>query len=72
MTVLRVGVIGAGVMGRGHAEFIRDNISEAKVVAVSDVDIKRATGLAAGRRCALLPARAQRMGGRRGRADHAD
>ena len=47
MTALRVGVIGAGVMGRGHAEFIRDHISEAKVVAVSDVDTKRASGLAA-------------------------
>lgn len=47
MTVLRVGVIGAGIMGRGHAEFIRDNISEAKVVAVSDVDVTRASGLAA-------------------------
>jgi myo-inositol 2-dehydrogenase/D-chiro-inositol 1-dehydrogenase len=46
MTTLRVGVIGAGVMGRGHAEFIRDHISEARVVAVSDVDSERVHGLA--------------------------
>lgn len=46
MTTLRIGVIGAGVMGRGHAEFIRDHIPEAKVTAVSDVDSERVRQLA--------------------------
>ena len=46
MTVLKVGVIGTGVMGRGHAEFIRDFLSNAQVVAVSDVDVVRAQALA--------------------------
>jgi len=48
MGSLRVGVIGAGVMGRGHAEFIRDHIPEAIVSAISDVDSDRAQSLAAG------------------------
>lgn len=46
MTTLRVGVIGAGVMGRGHAEFLRDNVPEAIVTAISDVDSERVKGLA--------------------------
>jgi myo-inositol 2-dehydrogenase/D-chiro-inositol 1-dehydrogenase len=46
MKVLKVGVIGTGVMGRGHAEFIRDFLSNAQVVAVSDVDLVRAQALA--------------------------
>lgn len=46
MTTLRVGVIGTGVMGRGHAEFIRDYIPAAKVTAVSDVDSERVRQLA--------------------------
>ena len=46
MKVLKVGVIGSGVMGRGHAEFIRDFLSNAQVVAVSDVDVVRAQALA--------------------------
>ncbi len=46
MSTLRVGVIGAGVMGRGHAEFIRDFVPSAQVVAVADFDLSRASALA--------------------------
>jgi myo-inositol 2-dehydrogenase / D-chiro-inositol 1-dehydrogenase len=46
MKPVRVGIVGAGVMGRGHAEFIRDHIPEASVVAVSDVDSQRRESLA--------------------------
>jgi myo-inositol 2-dehydrogenase/D-chiro-inositol 1-dehydrogenase len=46
MSILRVGVIGAGVMGRGHAEFIRDFIPRAQVVAVADFELSRAIALA--------------------------
>ena len=45
MSTLRVGVIGAGVMGRGHAEFIRDFIPRAQVVAVADFELSRAIAL---------------------------
>ncbi len=38
MSILKIGVIGTGVMGRGHAEFIRGHIPSARVVAISDVD----------------------------------
>jgi myo-inositol 2-dehydrogenase/D-chiro-inositol 1-dehydrogenase len=48
MSILRVGVIGAGVMGRGHAEFIRDFIPRAQVVAVADFELSRAIALANG------------------------
>ena len=43
---LSIGLIGAGVMGRGHAEFIRDHISESRVVAISDLDQSRGSSLA--------------------------
>jgi len=46
MKLLKIGVIGSGVMGRGHAEFVRDFIPEARVLAVSDIDIERANSLA--------------------------
>lgn len=46
MPSLKVGVIGAGVMGRGHAEFIREFITNAHVVAVADFDLSRARNLA--------------------------
>jgi len=46
MKVLKVGIIGAGVMGRGHAEFIKDFIANAQIIAVSDVDVERAQALA--------------------------
>jgi myo-inositol 2-dehydrogenase/D-chiro-inositol 1-dehydrogenase len=46
MKALKVGIIGSGVMGRGHAEFIRDFLSNAQVIAVSDVDLVRAQALA--------------------------
>jgi len=46
MPSLKVGVIGAGVMGRGHAEFIREFVSAAHVAAVADFDLSRARNLA--------------------------
>lgn len=45
MSILKIGVIGTGVMGRGHAEFIRDHIPSAQVVAISDVDQSRMDSL---------------------------
>lgn len=47
MSQLKVGIIGTGVMGRGHAEFIRDHVPNARVVAISDVDHDRLEKLAA-------------------------
>lgn len=39
--MINVGIIGTGVMGAGHARFIRDHIPEAKVVGLSDVDLTK-------------------------------
>lgn len=36
---IRVGIIGAGVMGAGHARFIKENIPGAVVTALFDVDV---------------------------------
>ena len=44
---IRIGIIGAGVMGRGHAEFLRDFVPAARVTAISDVDSVRVSALAA-------------------------
>lgn len=38
MSQLRIGIIGSGVMGRGHGEFIRDHVPAARVSALADVD----------------------------------
>lgn len=46
MSKVRIGVIGAGVMGRGHAEFVRDLVLDADVLAVSDIDQEKANSLA--------------------------
>lgn len=42
---LKVGIIGAGVMGAGHARFIKEHVPEAKVIAISDIDSIRLNGL---------------------------
>ncbi|RSM69473.1 inositol 2-dehydrogenase [Actinoplanes sp. ATCC 53533] len=47
MSVLRVGVIGAGVMGTDHAVILDRFVSGAVVSRVSDVDAGRAAGVAA-------------------------
>src|SRR3954463_11413652 len=45
--MIRVGIIGLGMMGRTHYEAYQE-IENAQVVAVSDVDAKRAAGDLAG------------------------
>jgi inositol 2-dehydrogenase len=46
MAKLGVGVLGAGRMGRRHAENLRSLVPEAKLVAVADVDLEAARQLA--------------------------
>jgi myo-inositol 2-dehydrogenase/D-chiro-inositol 1-dehydrogenase len=45
---LRVGVIGAGIMGSDHANTLRRTVRGAEVTAVADVDLDRAKAAAAG------------------------
>lgn len=45
--MLKVGIIGVGVMGGGHARFIKDNIHGVEVVALSDVATEKMDDLAA-------------------------
>ncbi len=45
--MLRIGIIGTGVMGAGHARFIKEHVPEAKVVALFDIDAKKIEALAA-------------------------
>ena len=47
---LRVGVIGAGIMGADHANTLRRTVRGAEVTAVADVDPARAQAAAAGAR----------------------
>lgn len=47
---LRVGVIGAGVMGSDHARIIRSEVAGAELVAVADADLSRAEAAAQGAR----------------------
>lgn len=47
MSNLRICIIGAGVMGRGHSEFLRDEIDGVEIVGISDVDFERAQLLSA-------------------------
>jgi myo-inositol 2-dehydrogenase / D-chiro-inositol 1-dehydrogenase len=44
--MLRVGVIGVGVMGAGHARFINQHVDGAEIVALFDIDSVRANELA--------------------------
>jgi myo-inositol 2-dehydrogenase/D-chiro-inositol 1-dehydrogenase len=46
MQDLRIGIIGVGVMGADHAERVVRRISGARLVAISDPDLPRATALA--------------------------
>jgi len=43
--LLRVGVIGTGVMGSGHARYITEHVKDATVIALSDIDLTRANAL---------------------------
>jgi myo-inositol 2-dehydrogenase / D-chiro-inositol 1-dehydrogenase len=43
--MLKVGIIGTGVMGAGHARFIKESVPEAVVVALSDIDEGRLDSL---------------------------
>lgn len=45
--MLRVGVIGTGVMGSGHVHYLTDHVPGAEVIALADVDLERAKRLAA-------------------------
>ncbi|TRZ55743.1 MAG: myo-inositol 2-dehydrogenase [Streptomycetaceae bacterium] len=45
--MLRIGIIGTGVMGAGHARFIKEHVPGAKVVALFDIDAKKIAELAA-------------------------
>ena len=44
--MLKVGIIGVGVMGGGHARFIKEHIPDAQVVALSDVATEKMAALA--------------------------
>ena len=46
MSELRIGVVGAGIMGTDHARITHNLISGARVVAVTDIHSARATALA--------------------------
>jgi len=48
--IIRIGIIGTGVMGADHARTLRATISGASVEAVFDVDARRAATAAAGAR----------------------
>ena len=37
--MIKVGVIGTGVMGAGHARFINQNVSNAQVIGISDINV---------------------------------
>jgi len=44
--LIKVGVIGVGVMGAGHARFIKAHVPNAVVVALSDVATEKMQALA--------------------------
>lgn len=46
MAAVRVGVVGAGVMGRAHLEVLRTSVAGVRVVAVSDPDGRRTEAIA--------------------------
>src|SRR5215469_6479726 len=47
LTVIRLGVIGTGVMGADHVETISKSVARAEVRAVADIDVGRAQAIAA-------------------------
>lgn len=46
MTQLRIGIIGAGIMGSGHARYLTNDVKNARVVALADMDRGRIENLA--------------------------
>ena len=46
MSDLRVGIIGVGIMGAGHARYITDSVDGAVVTALFDLDVPRMDDLA--------------------------
>jgi len=44
--MLRIGIVGTGVMGAGHARFIRDSVDGAEVSALFDIDQNKVNQLA--------------------------
>ena len=44
--MLRIGVIGTGIMGAGHARFIQEHVEGAEVTALADIDPVRVSALA--------------------------
>ena len=38
--MIKVGVIGTGVMGAGHARFINKHVKNAEVIGISDVNVE--------------------------------
>jgi len=44
---IRVGVVGAGIMGVDHARILQREVSGCRVVAIADVDVERARGIGA-------------------------
>ena len=44
--MLRIGIVGTGVMGAGHARFIRDSVDGAEVSALFDIDENKVNQLA--------------------------
>jgi myo-inositol 2-dehydrogenase/D-chiro-inositol 1-dehydrogenase len=44
--MIKVGIIGTGVMGAGHARFISEHLQNAVVIALSDIDTSRMASLA--------------------------
>jgi len=45
MSHLKIGIIGTGIMGAGHARFLRANVAGADVFAITDIDEARARTL---------------------------
>jgi Predicted dehydrogenases and related proteins len=46
IVMLRIGIVGTGVMGAGHARFIRDSVDGAEVSALFDIDQNKVNQLA--------------------------
>lgn len=44
--MVRIGIIGVGVMGAGHARFIKEHVPNAQVVALFDIDTQKIADLA--------------------------
>jgi myo-inositol 2-dehydrogenase/D-chiro-inositol 1-dehydrogenase len=42
MQTMRIGVLGAGMMGRAHAEIVKTRVASARLAAISDPDASRA------------------------------